>query len=61
MDESGQRTPVNHQPRDESTELFGGEEVYLEHADGVRANGAVPDGVDAEFGDCSYQYQESRE
>lgn len=44
---------MDHQPRDEGAELGGGEEVDFEHGDGVRADGAVEEGVDAEFGDWS--------
>ena len=52
MYQSGQRTPVYDQPGYESAELCGIEEVDFEHCDRVRADGFVPDFVDAEFGDC---------
>lgn len=52
MQQRAQRAPPDHQPRDERAELLGREEVDLEHARVVRADRAVPELVDAEFGDC---------
>lgn len=50
--ERAQRAAVDHQPGDERAELRGREEVHLEHGYGVRPDGLLPEGVDAEFGDC---------
>lgn len=51
VDQRTEWTAVDDEPWDESPELGGGEEVYFEHGGGVRADGRVPESVDAEFGD----------
>jgi len=51
MDKCGQRSTVDDQPGDEGTKLFWGEEVDLEHADGMGTKRPIPDSVDAEFRD----------
>lgn len=51
MYEDGKRAPVYGEPRDEGAELDGREEVDLEHGDGVRADGLVPESVDPQLGD----------
>lgn len=55
MYQGAERTAMDHQPWDESAKLGGGEEVDFEHGDGMRAYGAVEEGVYAEFGDCHSQ------
>lgn len=49
MDESGQRTSIDHQPRDESSKLLWREQVDFEHTNGMRPKRAIPDPVDAEL------------
>lgn len=52
MHERTQGPAVYHQPRNEGAELRGREEVHFEHCYWVRADGSLPESVDAEFGDC---------
>jgi hypothetical protein len=52
MDECAQRSSINHKPCDKGTELLRCEDVDFEHADGMWADGSVPDFVDAEFWNC---------
>lgn len=52
MYENGKRAPVDGEPRDEGAELRRREEVDLEHGDGVRADGLVPEPIDPQLGDC---------
>ena len=54
--EDGQRAPVNGEPWDEGAELDRREEVDLEHRDGVRADGLVPEFVDPQLGDLISGY-----
>lgn len=58
MHQGTQRPAINHQPWDKRPELRGREQVDLEHGDGMRADGAIEERVDAEFGDfvsCQYK------
>lgn len=52
MHQGAQRPAIDHQPRDERSELCGREQVDLEHSDGVWADGTIEECVDAEFGNC---------
>ena len=47
MHQHAERPAVYGQPGDEGAELRGGEEVRLEHGDGVGPDGAVPEAVGA--------------
>lgn len=51
MNESGEGTAVDDEPRDEGAELLRREKVHFEHAGRVRADRLVPHAVDAELGD----------
>jgi hypothetical protein len=55
MDENVQRTTVDEQPGNEGTELGRSEEVDFEHGDGVWADWAIEDSINAEFWDCNSQ------
>src|SRR5690242_4719933 len=50
MDESGQRTSVDHQPRDEGAKLLRREQIDFKHADRMRAKRSIPNFVDPELG-----------
>lgn len=51
MDQGAERAAVDDQPGHEGAELRGREEADLEHGDGVRPDGLLPERVDAELGD----------
>ena len=51
MDECAQRATVDDEPGDKGAKLLRREEVDFERGDRVRADGALADLVDAEFGD----------
>lgn len=53
MHQHRQRASPDGQPGDEGAELGGREQVHLEHGDRVGANGAVPEGVDAQLGELA--------
>jgi len=44
---------MNRQPGDEGAKLRGGKQIHLEHGDGVRPHGLVPEGVDAQLGELA--------
>lgn len=50
MNQGAQRTSVDDEPRNKSSELRGREEVHLEHGHRMGTDGAVPDFVNAKFG-----------
>jgi hypothetical protein len=57
MDQSGQRTSVDHQPWNESSKLLRREQVDLKHADWMRSKRSIPDPINSEFGDyCKCQH-----
>jgi len=47
MNKRRQWTPVDHQPRNESSKLLWSEEIHLKHAYWMRAQRLIPDFVDA--------------
>ena len=47
--QSTQRSPIDHEPGDESSKLCGSKDVDFKHSNGMWADGLVPDAVDAEF------------
>lgn len=51
MNESGQRTSVDHQPRDEGAKLLRREQIDFKHADWMRAKRSIPNLINSEFGD----------
>lgn len=51
VNQNTEGTSIDDEPRDESAELGGCEEVYFEHGDGVRSYWFFPEAVDAEFRD----------
>lgn len=49
MDQSTERTSIDHQPWNEGPELHRREDIDLKHGNGMRSDGLVPDPVNAEF------------
>jgi hypothetical protein len=52
VNQRGQGTAPNCEPCDKSPKLRRGEDVDFKHGHRVRANGAIPELVHPEFGDC---------
>lgn len=51
MDQDTERAAVDDEPGDEGAELCRREDVHLKHGDWVRADGLLPELVDAQLGD----------
>ena len=51
MDEHRERAAPDHEPRDESSELSGSEQIDFEHSHRVRTDRPVPKGIYPEFWD----------
>ena len=52
VNQHGQGAAPNGQPCDERAKLSRREDVDLKHGHGVRADGAIPEAVDAQLGNC---------
>jgi len=49
MNQHRQRSSPYRQPGNKRPKLRGSKNIHLEHGNGVRADGSVPEGVDAQF------------